>query len=98
MKDRIAVIRALEDKYGMALFRMALSHLIDVGTRHLTDENAVAEDIKQIMAQGEADRANGVHSVMTPEFQCEIIRCAAELAQFSVWTLIAFISAGGVYV
>ena len=28
---------------------------------------------------------------MTPQFQCEILRCAAELAQFSPWTLFGYI-------
>jgi hypothetical protein len=58
--------------------------------RHLTDEN-VEESIKQISAKDEADRANGVVTIMTAEFQCEIVRCAAELAKFSAWELFAYI-------
>ncbi len=34
-------IRALEDKYGLPLFGMALTHLVDVGVRHLTEENVL---------------------------------------------------------
>ncbi|GHV13429.1 hypothetical protein FACS1894219_08210 [Clostridia bacterium] len=83
-------IRALEDKYGTVLFRMGLSHLVDVGHRNL-DIPYVEESIKDIMAQGEEDADSGKISIMTPEFQCEILRCAAELTRFSIWTLFAYI-------
>lgn len=83
-------IRALEDKYGLVLFRMGLTHLVDVGVRHMTDEN-VEESIRQIMAESETNKANGVTSVMTPEFQCGILRCAAELAEFGIGDLFAYI-------
>lgn len=90
MKENLKEIRNIENKYGLVLFRMGLSHLVDVGHRNLTDEN-VEESVQQIMTQGEKDKANGKIPVMTPEFQCEILRCAAELAQFSIWTLFAYI-------
>ena len=90
MSSKTQEINAIESKYGIALFRMGLTHLVDVGIRHLTDEN-VEENIKQIMANGEADKANGVVNVMTAEFQCAILRCAAELAKFSVWELFDYI-------
>ena len=90
MKDEIEAIRNLEDKYGLVLFRMGLSHLTDVGHRHLGDDE-VAEGITQIMAQGEKDKADGKNPIMTTEFQCEILRCSAELAKFSIWTLFAYI-------
>lgn len=90
ISNEMKEIRNIENKYGLVLFRMGLSHLVDVGHRNLTDENVV-ESIRQIMVQGEEDAANGKISVMTPEFQCEIVRCAAELARFSIWTLFAYI-------
>jgi hypothetical protein len=90
MSSKTQEISAIENKYGLALFRMGLTHLVDVGIRHLTEVN-VNENIKQIKAKGEADQANGVVTVMTAEFQCEILRCAAELAKFSVWELFAYI-------
>ena len=90
MKDELKAIGALENKYGLILFRMGLTHLLDVGHRNLDDE-AVEDGIKQIMDQGEEDRANGKMSVMTPEFLCNVLRCAAELAQFTPWTLFAYI-------
>ena len=90
MKNEANEIRNLENKYGLMLFRMALTYLVDVGVRHLTDEN-VEDSIKQIMADGEADKANGGIPIMTPEFQCRIIHCAAELAKFSIWDLFYYI-------
>jgi len=90
MKEEMKAIRKLEEKYGLVLFRMGLSHLVDVGHRNLTAEN-VDENVRQIMAKGEEDKANGKNPIMTPEFQCEILRCAAELSMFSIWTLFAYI-------
>lgn len=90
ISNEMKEIRNIENKYGLVLFRMGLLHLVDVGHRNLTDEH-VRESVEQIIAQGEEDAANGKISVMTPEFQCEIVRCAAELARFSIWTLFAYI-------
>ncbi len=86
MNDSMKAIRAIEDKYGLPLFGMALTHLVDVGVRNLNDDT-VAECIKQIMADGEADKGQ----FMSPEFQCAIIRCAAELAKLSIWDLFRYI-------
>ena len=90
MKEDINAIKTLERKYGTVLFRMGLSHLVDIGYRNLGDDE-VEEGVRQIMAQGEEDRANGKKPVMTPEFLCEVLRCATELARFSIWTLFAYI-------
>ena len=90
IKDSIKEIEALENKYGTMLFRMALTHLVDVGIRNLTEEN-IEESFKQIMADEESNKANGVVGAMTPEFQYEILRCAAELAKFSIWDLFRYI-------
>jgi hypothetical protein len=90
LKDRMNEIRNIENKYGLVLFRMGLSHLCDVGHRHLGDDE-VESGVKQIMAQGKEDEANGKIPIMMPEFLCEVIRCAAELTNFTVWTLFAYI-------
>jgi len=83
-------IAIVEEKYGLALFRMALTHLVDVGHRNLTDEH-VGDSIKQIIAQAKADMANGKKTLMPPEFQCDIVRCAAELSKFSIMDLLIYI-------
>lgn len=87
---RMKEIAGVENKYGSVLFRMGLTQLVDVGVRHLTNDNVEAS-IRQIIAEGEINKANGVVTIMTPEFQCEIVRCAAELARFSIWDLFAYI-------
>lgn len=88
--QRMNEIARVENKYGSLLFRMGLTQLVDVGVRHMTDDNVEAS-IRQIIDEGEINKANGVITVMTPEFQCEIVRCAAELAKFSIWDLFAYI-------
>ena len=81
-------IKDIENKYGLILFRMGLTHLIDAGHRNLDDESA-AECIRQILEKAENDTEH--RSIMTPDFQCNVVRCAAELAKFAIWDLIAYI-------
>ena len=66
------------------LFRMAISHLYDVGYRHLTEEN-VNETITDIMKQDDS------HSFMTNEYQAEIVRTAYELSKFDHIYLMVYI-------
>jgi len=86
--EKMKEITAVQDKYGLAVFNMGLTHLMDVGVRHMTDENIEA-GINRILA--EANNPNSGTPFITPKLQCGIIRCAAELAKFSIWELFAFI-------
>ena len=90
IQENMRAITNIENKYGPILFGMGLTHLVDMGHRNF-DDDAVEESMGQILAQGERDRARGKTSVMSPGFQCEIVRCAAELSKFSPWTLFAYI-------
>ena len=90
-KTDIQKIKDIENKYGLVLFRMGLSHLVDVGINNLCDAEAIEKTIAQIMAQGEKDKAAGKIPLMTPEFQCDILRCSAELAEFSAWSLFLYV-------
>ncbi len=63
--QRMNEIVSLENKYGSVLFRMGLTQLVDVGVRHLTNDNVEAS-IRQIIAEGEINKANGVVTIMTP--------------------------------
>ena len=83
-------IQDIEDKYGLTIFRMGLTHMVDIGFRNM-DENSVEEGIKTILAQREADKATGGTPFMSPEFQCDILRCAFDLTKFSIWQLFAYI-------
>ena len=91
IKDKLKEISNIENKYGLILFRMGLTYLMEAGHMNLSNDGYVEGCIKQIMAQGEIDEANGKKSIMTPEFQCGIVRCAAELTQFSPWVLFGYI-------
>jgi len=88
--QRMNEIAGLENKYGSVLFRMGLTHLVDVGVRHLTDDNVEAS-IRQIIAEGEMNKASGAVAIMTTEFQCGIVSCASELAQVCIWDLFTYI-------
>ena len=90
MEEKLKEITAIENKYDMALFRMGLTHLVDVGVNHFTDSNVEA-DITQILVQADEDKSKGVTPTIAPDFQCDIIRCAAELSKFSIWTLFLYI-------
>ncbi len=80
-EDKINDIRRRDEM----LFRMAISHLMDVGIRHLTDEN-VSETCESIMEQDDS------HSFMTNEYQCDLVRTAAELAKLNHIHLLVYIS------
>lgn len=83
-------IREIENKYGLCLFRMGLSHLADVGIRHLTPKN-VQSAINQIEKESTEAAEQGTVLFMSPEFQRAIVHCAEELAAFSVWELFSYI-------
>ena len=68
-----------------AMFRMAISHLMDVGFRHLTEDN-IANTCKEIMQEDDTNR------IMTNEFKCELIRIAGELAKINHIHLLVYIS------
>lgn len=83
-------IEKVRDWYGEFVFRGGISHLMDVGIRHLTKEN-VEETCKEIMASDDTGR------FMTNEFECEIVRAAYELAQVPHIDLLVYIQREVVY-
>ena len=83
-------IEAIRNKYGEVMFRMAISHLMDVGIRHLTEEN-VEKTCKGIMASDDSGR------FMSNEFECEIVQTAYELAQIPHIDLLVYIQREVVY-
>ena len=56
------------------LFRMAISHLMDTGIRHFTEES-VARTCAEIMKKDDS------HSLVTNKFQCDLVKTAAEIAK-----------------
>lgn len=77
-------IDAIRNKAGEINFRMAISHLVDVGIRHLTEEN-VEETCKNIMQEDDSK------AIMTNSFKCDLVRTAYELAQVDHIDLLVYI-------
>lgn len=80
-KKRIEKIRG---DYRELAFRAGISHLMDVGIRHLTKE-LVEETCAEIMKQDDTNR------IMTNDFECDILRVAYELAQIPHIDLLVYI-------
>ena len=74
----------LKNKNEM-IFRMAISHLMDCGIRHLTEEN-IEQTCAEIMKQDDS------RAFMTNKFQCELVRTAGELAKADHIHLLNYIS------
>ena len=83
-------IESIRNKRGEIMFRMAISHLMDVGIRHLTEEN-VEETCKEIMQHDDSK------AFMTNEFSCNLVRMAYELAQVPHTDLLVYIQRDVVY-
>lgn len=77
-------VETIRNKYGEMIFRAAISHLMDVGIRHLTEEN-VEETCKSIMQEDDS------RSFMTNAFKCDIIRAAYGLSLISHIDLLVYI-------
>lgn len=77
-------INNLRRDYGEMIFRMAISHLMDVGMRNLTPE-LVNEAKDEIMKQD--DRKMFV----TNELLCDVVECAGELAKIDTTYLLVYI-------
>jgi CO dehydrogenase/acetyl-CoA synthase epsilon subunit len=74
----------IRNKSGEMMFRMAISHLMDVGIRHLTEE--IVEDTCNKMMQEDDSKA-----FMTNDFKCALVRTAYELAQIPHTDLLVYI-------
>ena len=77
-------IEKIRDWYGEFVFRGGISHLMDVGIRHLTEEN-VERTCKEIMQSDDSGQ------FMTNEFKCELVKAAYELAQIPHIDLLVYI-------
>ena len=80
-KKKIEAIRNNSDEM---MFRTAISYMMEVGIRHLTEEE-VEETCKKIMQEDDSK------AFMTNEFICGIVRTAYELAQISHIDLLVYI-------
>lgn len=76
--------------YDEVMFRMAISHLMDVGIRHLDEENIkrTCEDIQ---------KEDDSKSFMTNNFKCDLVKMAGELAKIDHIHLLVYIQREVVY-
>ena len=89
MKDRAEYFEAKKEldkikRENDLLFRLRLRHLIDVGRRHLTEEE-VENTCSEIMA------GNG-SKMITPEFMCSIVRTAYRISKIDTSFLLKYIA------
>ena len=77
-------INAIRTQVGEVVFRMAISHLMDVGIRHLTKES-VEETCKKIVLEDDSN------AIMTNSFKCCLVRAAYELAQIDHIDVLVYI-------
>lgn len=80
-KKKIDVIR--NGNHEM-IFRMAISHLMDVGIRHL-DEANIKRTCEEIQKEDDS------RAFMTNSFKCELVRTAGELAKIDHIHLLVYI-------
>ena len=77
-------INNLRRDYGEMIFRMAISHLMDVGMRNLTPE-LVNEAKDEIMKQDDSKM------FVTNEVLCDVVECAGKLAKINAIDLLVYI-------
>lgn len=77
-------INKLRRDYGEMIFRMAISHLMDVGMRNLTPE-LVNEAKDEIMKKDDSKM------FVTNEALCNVVECAGELAKIDATYLLVYI-------
>ena len=77
-------INKLRRDYGEITFRMAISHLMDVGMKNLTPE-LVNEAKDEIMKQDDS------RMFVTNGLLCDVVECAGELAKIDTTYLLVYI-------
>lgn len=77
-------IEKIRDDYREMAFRGGISHLMDVGIRHLTKE-LVEETCAEIMQEDDTNH------IISNDFKCDILRVAYELAQIPHIDLLVYI-------
>lgn len=77
-------INSLRRKYGEMIFRMSISHLMDVGMRNLTPE--LVEE-----AKAEITKQDDSKSFVSNKLLCDVVECAGELAKINAIDLLVYI-------
>lgn len=66
------------------MFRMALSHLMDVGIRHLDEEN-IERTCEEIQKEDDSK------AFMTNNYKCDLVRMSGEIAKIDHIHLLVYI-------
>lgn len=77
-------INSIRRNYGEITFRMAISHLMDVGMKNLTPE-LVNE------AKDETTKKDDSRMFVTNKLLCDVVECAGELAKIDATYLLVYI-------
>ena len=77
-------IDEIRNRNHEGIFRMAISHLMDVGIRHLNEGN-IERTCEEIQKEDDSK------SFMTNNFKCDLIRIAGELAKIDHIHLLVYI-------
>ena len=77
-------------RYDEMMFRMAISHLIDVGIRNLDEEN-IKRTCDAIQKEDDSK------AFMTNDYKCDLVRMAGELAKIHHIHLLVYIQREVVY-
>lgn len=77
-------INSIRRNYGEIIFRMAISHLMDVGMKNLTPE-LVNEAKDEIMKKDDS------RMLVTNKLLCDVVECAGELAKIDATYLLVYI-------
>lgn len=83
-------INNLRRDYGEMIFRMSISHLMDVGMRNLTPE-LVNEAKDEVMKKDDSKM------FITNELLCDVVECAGELAKIDATYLLVYIGKNVAY-
>ena len=70
--------------YDEMMFRMAISHLMDVGIRHLDEEN-VKRTCEAIHKEDDSK------AFMTNDYKCDLVKMAGEIAKIDHINLLVYI-------
>ena len=77
-------INNIRRDYGEMIYRMSISHLMDVGMRNLTPE-LVNE------AKNEITKKDDSRMFVTNKLLCDVVECAGELAKIDATYLLVYI-------
>ena len=85
IKQSTKDIRTIENNYGLMIFRCAITHLMSVGHQMARKDEFISHSCDVI------NKNTPKSAFMTADFQCEIVKCAADIAKFDIWEIFSYI-------